>query len=304
MPLILSKCWTNQTHDYLYNSSPPYCYKSDIDYCYGPAGSIVESKRGFLKGLYQGTGNWSTLEGVEWLVIDVQEEDIIRNNNGACQFVRGKVVYHGEHTWPGSLTKRMNEEGLHKYASVMALDSHSARQWAELIGDMEIMRDRITNSNIALYWAEKFGDREIMIKHINEPESAYFWAKNWPEDRDKVRKFVTTSEYAFYWAKRIGDVAAMYPLIKEPEWALSWARESSLGYRREMFDIVCRNDHYYNLWVQHKLPIFRDPQCWQDQVEREQREKQFWRRFSSSMNGNERRICNEQYDQACRRDGK
>jgi hypothetical protein len=315
MPLILTKCWTNQTHDYFYNSAPPYCYKSDIDYCYGLAGSIVESKHGFLKGLYQGTGNWSTLEGVEWLVIDVQEEDIIRNNNGACQFVRGKVVYHGEHTsaslwWPsreggpGSLTKSMNEEGLHKYASVMALDSYSAMKWAELIGDREIMRDRITDSRTAFFWAEKFGDKEVMIEHINDEASAYLWALKWPGDSDKVRKFVTTSEYAFCWAKNIGDVHIMRSLIREPEWALSWARESSLGYRREMFEIVCRSDHYYNLWVQHKLPIFRDPQCWQDQVEREQREKQFWRRFSSSMNGNERRIYNEQYDQACRRDGK
>jgi hypothetical protein len=297
MPLILSKCWENGSHNW-----DSHSWDSNN---YGDSGSVVESKYGDLVGLYQGTGSWSILEGNEWLIIEVEEKDIIQNIKGVCRFVKGKVLYRGkfnlvQHMYFGE-KKLMNEEGLHPYAKVMALDSHSAIQWAELIGDREIMRDRITDSNAALYWAKKFGDREIMIKYINEPEDAYFWARNWPADRDKVRKFVTTSEYAFYWAKNIGDVTTMYPLIKEPEWALSWAREKSLGYRREMFDIVCRSDHYYNLWVQHKLPIFRDPQCWQDQVEREQREKKHWQKFYSTMNENERRIYHEQCDEMYRK---
>jgi hypothetical protein len=304
MPLILSMCFQNKTHAWDYNPFPPYCHQSYIDYSYGPAGSVVESKRGLLKGLYQGTGDWSTLKGREWLVIDVQEEDILKNDKGVCEFKKGKVLYHGEDTWPGSRTKRMNEEGLHEYAAVMALGSYSALQWAKLIGDREIMRDRVTYSRTAFFWAEEFGDKEVMIERINDEVTAYLWARKWPGDSDKLRKFITTSEYAFYWARDVGDVHVMHSLINDPSWALSWARESSLGYLRKMFNIVCRSDHYYNLWCAHKLPIFRDPQCWEDHKEQECQSRQFWRKFLLSMNENERRIYYEQCDLDYRRDGK
>ena len=51
-------------------------------------------------------------------------------------------------------------------------------------------------SECAYEWAREFPeDREVMRKHITDSEWAYKWARRFPEDREVMRKHVTDSGY-------------------------------------------------------------------------------------------------------------
>jgi hypothetical protein len=197
------------------------CFKdgsSSRNFKYGQTGDTVtapdwdpepECGNG-LHGLKQGSGDWSLLHGDDWLVIEANDEDIVDIDKNKCKFRTGKILYRGD------------KEGLHQFASVMAMDSDSAYWWAKIIGDREIMLDRVTKSYNAYCWAKNIGDKEIMIDRVTDSEWAYEWAVI-IGDREIMRDRVTESQYAYAWARDIGDKERMRDRVTESEWAYTWA---------------------------------------------------------------------------------
>lgn len=54
--------------------------------------------------------------------------------------------------------------------------SEWAYQWALLIGDRDVMIDRVTDSEWAYRWARDIGDADVMIDRVTESYWAYMWA--------------------------------------------------------------------------------------------------------------------------------
>jgi hypothetical protein len=210
------------------------CKKDGSSRCgfvYGQAGEVVTApvwdptpKCGNgLHGLKQGTGDWSLLKGNDWLVIEAEEKDIVDIDNEKCKFRTGKILYRGDET------------GLHQYAATMATNSESAYYWAKIIGDQEIMRDRVTDSEWAYYWARFLGNRKIMRDRVTESEWAYWWAKD-IGDKEIMRDRVTTSSSAYWWSKNIGDREIMIDRITDSAYAYYWARD--IGDKQIMRDRI------------------------------------------------------------------
>jgi hypothetical protein len=201
MALVLRKCKSDGS--------------SRNDFFYGQAGDTVTCPDwdpeavcgGGLHGLKNGNGNWDLLDGDDWLVIDVDEADLVDIDDRKCKFRTGKIIYRG------------SSDGLHKFANVMATDSSSAYDWAINIGDKEIMRDRV-NDYDAYMWSVNIGDKEIMV-HKFTGNSATLWAWRHPYDRHIVIDKVD-EESAYKWACYIGDREIMRDRVTN-YWAYCWA---------------------------------------------------------------------------------
>jgi hypothetical protein len=208
-----------------------------------------------LHGLRNGNGEWSLLDGDDWLVIEALEEDVVDIDEDKCKFRTGKIIFRGD------------KSGLHKFAPLLANTSKSAYRWATTIGDHHIIKNRIiepewayryalfvmNNSTLPLgekTWFKKFfffslpknKALEKMKKMIIDSEWAYQWAKV-IGDREIMRDRVTNSEWAYYWARDIGDHEIMRERITESQWAYIWARK--IGDREIMIDRVTESQWAY-----------------------------------------------------------
>lgn len=67
------------------------------------------------------------------------------------------------------------EQQLEMLKTVDQWPSSWAYWWALEIGDKEIMRDRVIESQWAYYWACDLGDKEIMRDRVTESK----WVKKW-----------------------------------------------------------------------------------------------------------------------------
>jgi hypothetical protein len=199
MALILRKCFKDGS------SSRGFIYGQTGDIVTAPIWDPTPKCGNGLHGLKQGNGDWFLLIGDDWLVIEADEKDIVDIDEQKCKFRTGKILYRGD------------KEGLHQYASVMATDSVPAFYWATVIGDKEIMRDRVTESQWAYVWAKYIGDKEIMIDRVTESQWAYCWAKV-IGDREIMRDRITDSEWAFCWAREIGDKEIMRERVIDSFW--------------------------------------------------------------------------------------
>lgn len=76
--------------------------------------------------------------------------------------------------------------------------------WGMYVGDREIMRDLITDSEWAYKWARDIGDREIMRDRVVESEWAFRWALC-IGDQEIMRDRVTDSPWVHEWSKHIDN---------------------------------------------------------------------------------------------------
>jgi hypothetical protein len=223
-------------------------------FVYGQAGDTVTAPNwdpkpecgNGLHGLKQGNGDWDLLHGVDWLVIEANDEDTVDIDNEKCKFRTGKILYRGD------------VEGLHQYASVMATNSRSAFCWARDIGDHEIMKERVIESEWAFNWAINFGDHEIMRDRVTESKWAYYWAI-YSGDKEIMRDRVTDSEYAYWWAFEIGDREIMIDRVNKSSSAFAWA--CNVGDRDIMRDRVTDSQFAF-YWAKY----FGDKEIMRDRI--------------------------------------
>ena len=182
MPLILRKCSQNGL--------------SRNNFRYGNVGDVVtcpdwnpEPKCGNgLHGLLEGNGEWALLEGVDWLVIEAETEDIVNIDNEKCKFKTGKILFRG------SNTELANSEFPHK----LNLNSEAAFNWASNIGNKDLMINKITDSRHAYYWARRIGNHDVMINKITDSKYAYYWALH-IGNHDVMKERITDPEYIQLW---------------------------------------------------------------------------------------------------------
>jgi len=141
-------------------------------------------REGGLYGLLEGRGDWDLLKGVEWLVIEADENDIVIIDDDKCKFRKGKILYRGD------------KSGLSRFLDRLNFDSRSAYHWAYHIGDLEVMRDKVIDSEWAYKWALNIGDLEVMRDRITDSKWAYKWALN-IGDREDMRDRITDSKCAY-----------------------------------------------------------------------------------------------------------
>ena len=205
MPLILRKCSQNGL--------------SRNNFRYGNVGDVVtcpdwnpEPKCGNgLHGLLEGNGEWALLEGVDWLVIEAETEDIVNIDNEKCKFKTGKILFRG------SNTELANSEFPHK----LNLNSEAAFNWASNIGNKDLMINKITDSKWAYEWAIGYGNRDIMMHNITNSYWAFHWAY-YIGNQDVMINKITDSKYAYYWALHIGNHDVMKERITDPEYIQLW----------------------------------------------------------------------------------
>ncbi len=125
-----------------------------------------------------------------WLVYEVQEKDIIHiDKDGWATFRNGIVLYAGEEAKGMIQFEYLVKTALQAYSwevtfrtrnkdfTQLDFSSEDAFRWAYYIGDRDIMRSKITESNHALRWALNFEeDKEIMKHFITESSDALRWA--------------------------------------------------------------------------------------------------------------------------------
>jgi hypothetical protein len=229
MALILRKCKKDgsSSHGFVYGNTGDTVTAPDWD-------PKPECGNG-LHGLKQGNGEWGLLAGYVWLIIEADENDVVDIDQYKCKFRTGKILYRGD------------KEGLHKYASVMATNPSSAYEWACIIGDKEIMRDRVTESKYSYNWACEIGDREIMIDRVTDPYWAYCWARD-IGDKEIMRDRVTESKWAYWWACDIGDKEIMRDRVTESKSAYWWS--INIGDREIMIDRVTESEWAYE-WAKN-----------------------------------------------------
>lgn len=135
-----------------------------------------------IYGLENGNGNWLMLKGNDWLIVEA--DDQIINGDDFVKFNTGKIIFRGT----------SEELANTDYCQNMATeDEHSAYHWALLIGNNDVMINRINHSKYAYFWAMNIGNNDVMLPKVTEPE------------------------YAYYWAANIGDVDIMMPFFENDE---------------------------------------------------------------------------------------
>ena len=160
----------------------------------------------------EGIGNLSLLDGYYWVVVEYDETKSV-DLDGKIKVPECTIVHISE-----------NPDGLLEYFPKMKNPtSEQAYFWARKIGDVEYMRQFVSDSQWAYCWARDIGDREHMRQFVTKSPWAVGWAR-YLGDREYMRQFVTDSEWAYYWARFIGDETHMLeiargskyePLIKE-----------------------------------------------------------------------------------------
>jgi hypothetical protein len=178
-------------------------------------------------------GDYESLEGDYWAVVEFDESKMVMIGNGKAKVPSCKIIHLSEDT-----TELLN------YFKNVKFDSRSAYYWALHIGDREEMKRFITDSEYAYGWTLHIGDREEMKRFITDSEYAYYWAKD-IGDREYMKQFVTESKWAYYWAYFIGDREYMKQFVTDSEWAYYWAR--FIGDRDYMKQFIT-NPHYKNLF--------------------------------------------------------
>jgi hypothetical protein len=104
------------------------------------------------------------------------------------------------------------------------IPSRWALVWAIRFGDLEVMRDRVTESADALDWARLFGDLDVMRDRVNESAHALNWAYQFG-DLDAMRDRVTESAHALAWAVWFGDLDVMRDRVIGCFLVAEWNRE-------------------------------------------------------------------------------
>ena len=163
-----------------------------------------------LHGLKEGNGDWLLLDGEDWLIIDADDQ-IVDIDECKCKFNTGIILFRG------TQKQLANSE----FPSKLNLNSKSAYQWAQSIGNKDIMIDKITDSESAYYWALNIGDKDVMINKITNPKYAYYWAY-YIGNHDVMINKINSDEYAYYWARFIGNRDIMKLKLKNNFWIKMW----------------------------------------------------------------------------------
>jgi len=146
-------------------------YEGDIVTC--PDWNPIPKCGNGLHGLLEGNGNWILLEGIDWLVIEAETEDIVNIDEHKCKFRTGKILFRGSR----------NELKNSEFKTKLNLNEDAAYQWTKFIGNHDLMINKIESSYYAYLWALTFGDRDIMKPKITDPQYINLWNYQFPYDK-------------------------------------------------------------------------------------------------------------------------
>ena len=113
-------------------------------------------------GLYclpNAQGDWTTLNGDDWAVIEFDEKDMVLIGVNKYKVRKCKIVFLSEHP---------KGKGMDRFFDFEKFDSESAYFWALFIGNQDQLVDRITESEWACYWANFIGNQEQLIARFPE----------------------------------------------------------------------------------------------------------------------------------------
>ena len=165
-----------------------------------------------LHGLKEGNGNWTLLDGIDWLIIDADDQ-IVDIDESKCKFNTGIILFRGT----------SEELSKSEFPNKLNLNSNAAYYWARDIGNHDIMISKIKNSYYAYFWAKDIGNHDVMISKINDSYWAYQWALN-IGNHDVMMHKITDSYYAYCWASGIGNHDVMINKINNSFDAYCWAK--------------------------------------------------------------------------------
>ena len=147
-----------------------------------------------LHGLKEGNGNWSLLEGDDWLIIDA-DDLVVDIDEYKCKFNTGAILFRG--------TKKQLAKS--EFPKKLKLNEESAYEWAIEIGNDDVMIKKIKSEKTAYEWAHYIGNEDAMIKKIKSEDYAYLWAFNFGDENKMIKK-IKSKFYVREWNLRFKPV--------------------------------------------------------------------------------------------------